>query len=126
MHLYCISRGIKQDVDRFIKELECQYLPFKYRGFDFIQMSVRPVQLWEMVFPKELKDLMINTIIRGNPPEHETMFKYPLAVLRKLLNAKKVEDTTHKKRLAVYHENVQVLPIGIREDVMHEEGHEML
>ena len=59
MHLYIATRGIKDRVDRLINDLAARYYPYKageVAGKPVIgsmQLSVRPLQFWELVFPEE-------------------------------------------------------------------------
>ncbi len=65
MHIDFITRGIKHDVDRFINELSCQYLPYMHKmnakgelvdkplEKGALQVRVCPLQLWDVSFPKE-------------------------------------------------------------------------
>ena len=122
MHLYLLTRGIKHDVDRFINDLQAQYFPMDYNGSPiFAQLGVRPVQLLEIIFPKEHLQCVMNTLWDGAiSARHE--FKMPLSILRRTLKLKKIPelDTTVLKRI-VYKTNVGIHPIGIKEDeVKHE------
>ena len=92
MHLYYITRGIKEQVDKWIESLESQFLPYsKNKEGEMIaaQFAVRPIQLWEFVFPKQHRDLILNTC--GYPPVKDWKSKY-MSVLRMMLKAKKVPD----------------------------------
>jgi len=52
MHLMFLSRGIKQDVDRMVMNLESLYLPFEINGKTCnVQANLQPIQLWSLVFP---------------------------------------------------------------------------
>jgi len=92
-----------------------------------IQMGVRPIQLWSLVFPKENLNEVLNTV--ANPLPRSFMQENAMKVFRGLLHAKKVPEwdpATTPKRL-LFHEAVEFTPIGIKEDATHPEGgHEML
>ena len=74
-----MTRGVKHGVDQFITQLQGKYLPFKWRmnkegkldhkgemiENGHTQLQVRPIQLWEIVFPEEHKDIVLNTILAG-------------------------------------------------------------
>jgi len=132
MHLYTITRGIKHDVDRFINDLQAQYFPYKIpkgkmKGEYNVQFSVRPIQLWEFVMPKESLGEAMNMI--WDSQEHLVVdrFQKRLMVLRKMLGAKKFPDLNQNlpKRI-IYKNNVGVYPIGIKEDNMNEHDAEAL
>ena len=127
MHFYYITRGIKQDVDHTNMFLQGKMFNFPYLDeagnpeVMQIQGSLRPIQLWEYVFPREYKDVMLRTFNLGKQ-EHATQWidKYGF-IMRKMLKAKpfpKKEDipagaTTY---LPNERKNVQIYGIGFRED----------
>ena len=126
MHLYFITRGIKHEVDRFIKELECLYLPFNHQGQSkWLQTSVRPVQLWEVVFPKEQLDTMLTTVFGKHeefkPTQHKKHEKY-LTILRKILGAKKLPKEWAYRPVPLYRQNIECAAIGMKEDYMSADG----
>lgn|SRR3990167_1907621 len=64
MHLYIAVRGIKHELERFISALEAQwfYLDKKDEpgGKVLAQLHVRPIQLYEIVFPEPaLKEVLM-------------------------------------------------------------------
>lgn len=76
-HTYVLIRGIKHEMDQFITELQGKYLPYKWRDVNIpdsklqdtnVQFSVRPIQLYEMVYPAECKDIVLTTIF-GKPAQ---------------------------------------------------------
>src|SRR3990167_317074 len=128
MHLYGITRGIKHETERYINDLQAQYFGYAaMNGQNFnVQLSVRPIQLWEFVFPKEhfnevLATVSTSPIIKLN----DWRSKY-LAGIRIALKAKKIPndiDLTKIPGRTVYKNNVAFYPIGIRDDEIWEEGH---
>ena len=73
MHTYLLTRGIKHEVDQFITELQGKYLPFKWRDLNnkdnqlqdtMVQLGVRPIQLWELVYPEESRDVIMTTLFK--------------------------------------------------------------
>ena len=123
MHLYCITRGIKQDVDRFISNLEAQYFPYNVRlpGSDEIQkaavqLSMRPIQLWEIVFPKEHLD-EVRTLMKGVESIERLNRPIEEAMLRKAVGAKKLPKTyTPVPGRIIHKQNVEIKEIGYKED----------
>ena len=131
--IYLLSRGIKGDVDRMIKELSSQYLPVHYKEgskndgrADIVQVSVRPVQLWEIVVGERQVQTILNTIKPHSPRKLDKLLTEPL---RMALRAKKMPKTDLTvPRLPIFNSKwVQWIPIGIREDKFDPEtGQEML
>lgn len=123
MHAYVITRGIKHDVDRFITELQGKYLPYEHQPgkSGLLQFSVRPIQLWEMVFPEPhlqavMKTLFEGTTRNGNLSYSNLNDKY-LGMLRIALRADKFPKLDPKAlNLPVYKENIEVAGIGIKKD----------
>jgi len=128
MHLYCLTRGIKHDVDRFINDLQAQYFNMpNYKKGNIVQLGVRPVQFWEIVFPKEALDQVLPTVIHGGH-KFNVWEEFLMKRLRAMLKAKKIPvfDANAPRRM-VYHQNVECTGIGIKDDIDHPtEGHEML
>ena len=143
MHFYALVRGIKHDVDRYINDLQAQYFPYEvpHQPKGYVQLAVRPIQLFEFVFPKDSLQEVLMTISPdihqwhvGNPPQWKSQDKYIWA-LRKMLKAKEIPviDPKTPRRL-IYNFNVHVQPIGIKDDEInmdpfnkdHPAGKEML
>ena len=124
-----MTRGIKHDVDRFINDLQAQYFSYpthdKNNSYN-VQLAVRPVQFWELVFPKEHLQEVQKMIWVKNPEERNEL-KYAMKVLRKILKAKKAPefDENTPQRL-LYNFNVAIYPVGIREDKDNHLGNEAL
>jgi len=132
MHFYCITRGVKPNIDRFISDLQAQYWPFEYTNpvtkekCNLVQMGVRPIQFWEMVFPKESMNEALKTMLVCQPTLSKNQERLA-ALMRKCLNAKKIpEIPPETRRRIVFDRDLEVTPIGIKEDKMHPQGHEML
>jgi len=114
-----ITRGIKHDVDRYISDLQAQYFPFpNIQGpgtSGFVQLGIRPVQLWEVVFPKESKEEVIKTLSTG-PPVDDWRKKY-FDLLRISMGLTKLPevDLTGPMRI-LYKNNVAAYLLGTKED----------
>lgn len=120
-----MTRGIKHDTDRLINDLQAQYFDYthKEKGKMLVQMAVRPINLYELVFPKEHLGVVMQTLWRDSEdplPKHATFLqKMRLEVMRKALMAKKCPDKEFWKDSMfrpLYKSNVQCYPIGIKED----------
>lgn len=62
MHLYIATRGQKDKVDTLISDLQAQFFSYRHSPHEqpgMLQLGVRPLQLWEIAFPKEhLQEVM--------------------------------------------------------------------
>ena len=127
MHAYFLTRGIKQDVDLFVKFLETRTLrmPFKDKdgkdGVIPIQGALRPIQLWEYVFPENEKDVVLSTLRFDEPIVPDTLkMKAGVKSLRMALGAKKIPD--FKKTSKMFMPDnlwVSIVPIGVKYDKLN-------
>lgn len=117
MHAYMITRGILHDSERFIKELSSKYVPMI--GMNNMQIAVRPIQLWEVVFPEEDYDIVMSTLFHGVkdglPPELDK-FRWLVNLMRKKLGLEEPRDYKIDQQLALYDLNVQRTCIGIKKE----------
>lgn len=145
MHLYIATKGIKNKVDQFITELQGKYLPFPYRDsvdkqFEnaVTQLSVRPIQLWEIGYPKGSHDVVCNTILGefkdykgvcGNdgtkPCEHKWTKKF-ITMFRKLLHLDKIPEWKGNLALPVQKDAVLIIGLGTKQDYDLDSGTEGL
>ena len=124
MHAYFITRGIKQDVDEFVKWLETRSLRLPLKDKDGkesvipLQASLRPVQLWEFVFPENEKDAVLTTLkFHEKPPADSISMKLKIAALRKMLGAEKIpEFKTDNRMLMPDFPWVAITALGVRYD----------
>lgn len=118
MHLYAIARGIKHDLDRCIHHLSATFLPMKNSGGKVVQVGVRPIAIYEIVYPEEHHELMCNTVFKwgdGNS-QHKRHNKFT-AIIRKMLGVDKLEFTKNAAlHLPAYNENIEWIGIGQKED----------
>ena len=140
MHLYMITRGIKHDVDRFIQELAAKYLPYKVMsgaaglpaGEYMLQTSVRPIQMWEIAFPKEHLDLMLGTFThpdceQAKLTQHPKKHQKWLALIRKALGVKPIpKEWENKGTMPLYRKNTECALIGIKDDYDFKDGTEAI
>ena len=125
MHLYMMTRGIKHEVDQFITELQGKYLPFKYRQKEGeplqdwnVQLAVRPIQLWEIVFPEDQQDLVLTTCLGDGAKgktQHKKHEKYVWA-LRKMLGINPLPDYKADKKMPVRCSGIEIVGIGVKPD----------
>lgn len=134
MHVYMMTRGIKHMTEKFISELAAKYLeatltadgtnkPEKYSA----QVQVRPIQLWEIVFPKEHRDVMLTTLFPGGQLMQHKKHKKWVWGLRKVLGVKAIPKTWDMSRkLTVDRQGLETVGIGIKDDYTREDGTEAL
>ena len=128
MHIYFGTRGIKHDVDRFINELSAKYLPFKWKAKGdkkaqdvTLQVRVCPIQLWDVSFPKEHEEAMLNHIFPlGTPNSMTGKLNKFLAIARMGLGLKKIDDFRPSgKNLGILKpQNIDLFAIGKKPDAM--------
>ena len=124
MHLYIITRGIKHLVDDFITQLQGKFFPFKYRNPETKQLetfalrvSVRPIQLWEIVYPEEANDTMLSTLLQNTKgePQHKKHSKFVYA-LRKMLGIEPIPEYKKVAPFPLIRDHVETTAIGIKKD----------
>ena len=130
-----MTRGQKECVDNFIKQLEAQYLPLKAdkrdikdSGDGLVQLGVRPIQLWEIVFPKEMKDIVLNSIFEGEDGHtQQKKHKKFVSMIRKVLGIQPMPKEYDKtKKFITRGDHIEKIGIGIKEDYTMEHGTEGL
>jgi len=132
MHLYIWIRGIKHDVDRFLNELSAKYVTMTIQGQpSIIQIGVRYCSpFFEIVFPKEHLSTIVNTLGGEKALQGQETVKFAqkyIKIIRKVMGLKKIGNIDEKvPHLAVYHENIEILGIGIKEDKIMDDGTEYI
>ena len=136
-HLYFVTRGIKHLSDEFIKRLSCTMLPMKIfkgdiKGIDKdgtypVQVAVRPIQLYEVVYPKEHQDMILNTILEGGKGTSniKRLQKY-VNMFRKFLGVKPIPEYDKTNKLPIPKPDIDVTAIGVKEDYTLPNGTEGL
>lgn len=137
MHLYMMTRGIKHEVDRFINELSAKYLPpsmitpdvdsGEKKDMYYSQLQIRPIQLWEVVFPKEHLDIVLTTIFPGGDlMQHKKHAKFVWGI-RKILGAKAIpKEWDNNTKMMVHRAGLETVGIGLKDDYTREDGTEAL
>ena len=127
MHLYIVTRGIIEASAKFIKELSAKYIPMPFYDKKTGKATnvatvihVRPIQLWEIVFPKEQLDTVLTTIFpanegKSNNKKAERIFKW----IRRFLPMRNIPKTWKTdKKMIVCGDGVDRIALGIKDDVM--------
>ena len=134
-HTFIMTRGIKHEVDQFITELQGKYLPFKWRDVNIkdsklqdtmVQLGVRPIQLWELVYPEEQRDVILTTLF-DNPPnpevgrgggqtQHKRHGKF-IWLLRKMIGIKDPPKTWNtNQRMPIRRLGMELIHVGDKGD----------
>jgi len=131
MHLYFISRGIKQNRDIFVNFLQTRLFPWKIKidgkeTTETVQGALRPVELWEYVFPKESLPEVCGML--GIDPKNTDNYgalssSIQNSMLRKMLGAKEIpKDITPIQKDFVFKQGMGLHVLGIKDDVMGKIG----
>ena len=119
MHFYCIARGVKDPLERWINDLLAQYYPYKYhkdKPPGVVQLAVREVKLLEVVYPEEVHD----EVMKIMQPRHgwdKRLVKSAL-FLRKVLRLDKVDMKDLENAGLPTSTYISVIPLGIKKDKM--------
>ena len=138
MHLYLLTRGMKFWSDEFIKQLEGKYLAWKVAkdgtaGFKAgnyaTQIQVRPIQLYEIVFPEEHKDLVLTTCLgKNNGMKGKTQYTWQqkyINWMRWILKLEPIPEYNDAAEMPIMRQHIELIGIGIKKD-RYEDGTEML
>lgn len=135
MHLVFLTRGHIREVEEYIKFL--QTIPFNFPIKNEVDGSiqnttlwagVRPIQLWEIVFPEKTNlngietdslDFLMNTLSLSK--EHSQDMNRPFLnkyawLLRKMLKLHPIPDIKPTLKYPFPLKYVQTIPIGWKED----------
>ena len=127
MHIFIGTRGNKENVELFIKELSSKYLNIPFYNKKTKKtvnvanpIHVRPFQIWEIICPKEERYLVMATIFHNkdvlpDQPSFRRIYKWILRLLPKCI--KKIpDDWDNSKRLTVNNDAVETVGLGIMDD----------
>jgi len=136
MHLYVVAKGHYDSLSRWQHDLLAQFLPSYKDGKpvflgvnkdgipikEFLRLSVRPVQLFEIGFHKENLDTVLSMVC----PAAYLSEKYPILamtakILRKILKLQEVPFPTTQNPFLQPNpvdKAVAVMPIGLKEDAV--------
>jgi len=119
MHLFVIARGIKGELERWQNDLLAKYFPYKAKTASggvvntHIQLSVRPIQLFDIVYPKEVH----KEVLRMVHPYEKNKLAGWLRRLMKLDPVKfKVDKFPPGHPMAIHAPYVGVIAIGTKDD----------
>lgn len=127
MHLFFITRGIKQQRDLFLLFMQSQMFPWVRTNLktgkeeiERVQGALRPIELWEYVFPEEHLDEVCTMLGKSDNAGSywgTGSAKYGLPLLRKALDVKKLPDIKSVPTSRyIPHEGLGIEVIGIKKD----------
>lgn len=132
MHLFAIFRGRKDNVDRAINDLNGKWLPFdhKTKGKGMINVMANPVQLVEIIFPRDQLDCMINTLggeeTLNGQPSVGYLKKY-IKWFRKFAKLKPIKSIKPETlQLPINSEHVEIIGLGVKDDKDFDDGTEYI
>ena len=143
MHLYVVARGQYRWLQDWVANLSARYLPYKHTKDQppgMVQISVRPVQLFEIAFPEPCLERVLGMVWPydgGNtkPPTEGSGPTLIGKVYKKLLGMSRIVGLKQipfvKKspewQLVNPHAYVGVTGVGLKKDIYHyKTGIEML
>ena len=109
---------------RFIEELNSKVLPYSFMGKQhFIECMVRPIELYEVVYPKECYDLVQTTIFgtdqtAGVDAYKKDKMKLAQFAFRKMLGTKKFPPWKTDHVLPITKNGLSILGLGVRDDML--------
>jgi len=118
MHLYILARGHKDKIERWENDLLARYYPYEHekgKPKGLLQLSVREVKIYEIVFPEEHMEEILQTI---KPKDYGKVGKYRKLInfFAKILGLEKVPEYTPDNKFRVFNDAVGIHAIGIKRD----------
>jgi len=135
MHLYGVTRGASWVIKRFKSFVEAQYCDYSDGiNKNMIQIVMRPVQMWEIVFPEDSLPEVLALCQTRAPLKPKKERKWAMKEwmrqskyvwgLQKLLNLLPIPDNLRMHKLSPekvgiamsVRRDMEFIPIGIKED----------
>jgi len=124
MHLYVLTRGILSATKQWENDLAAQYLPFKVlekgkkEPTDFMaQLAVRPVNLYEIVFPEESLQDVLGMVKPHCDKGQAGKFAGFIKMFSRMLGLKPIPD--YKPKQLPSGDGVSVIGLGLKKDKMN-------
>ena len=124
MHIAFIPYGGRQYIETMLRDMESQKLKLRLtsQGKEKSvwingQVRILPFGVYEFVFPREYRDMVIHTLKDNTAPNRYGTPRALIFALRKSLKLKPI-PTSYKKdqKMLWIMDNVSIMPLGIRED----------
>lgn len=140
MQFIVLMRGIKASVDRCVDDISKILLPMwmalpavpallnvnepmpqlsgAQTAMNMVQVAVRPIQLYEVVFPKEHEELMTATLFdKARGQTHSKWLIKWFNLLRRLLHLEPIDwDYREKPAIPINKDFVEIIGIGKKSD----------
>ena len=132
MHLRFLASGWDRDLDFFEKWISSRFAPIKIKNkkgkeeIKYVPIALRPIRAYDLVFPKEFLDVVLNTLKPENcqvsrvDGKGTQQFKTLFTFMRKLLKLKKIPASDKTKgemaRMVGTLDNIRIVGLGIQED----------
>lgn len=132
MHLHFLTRGVNSQVEQFKVFMQAQMFPWKRKnlktGKDEIfecQGALRPIQLWEYIFPEESLDEVLRMLDIASYDEKAvtTLSTFKFKMLRRMLKCGKIPKVDPDKKVRyryIERKGVSIYPIGVKKDKRQE------
>ena len=122
MHMYVIARGEKGFLDRWESDVEAKYLRFKHskeHNIGHLQVAIRPIRLYEIVYPEPHHDHMLKVVHPFNSNGQKLANAIRMMMRLKKLPKKNVDKwpKAHVSQGGVHSPHVAVTGIGYKKDV---------
>ena len=123
-----MTRGIKHHRDIFVTTMQSQFFPWKRINKDtgeeevtMVQGALRPVELWEFVFPKESLPEVLAMLNLQHGHKDYALTDAKIAMIRRMLKCGKIPKMPEAVRRNIISESgMAIHGIGIKDDVMGE------
>ena len=124
MHLYVLTRGILSATKTWENDLAAQYLPFevlekgKKKPSKYLsQLSIRPINLYEIVFPEECLDDVLGMVKPSCDKGTAGKFSRFIKMFSRVVGLKKIPD--YKIKQLPPGDGVSVIGLGLKKDKMN-------
>lgn len=131
MHKYIITRGKSRYVNNFKEAMEEVYLLSEIKDSNGnkipmnVQLVMRPVQLWEVVYPEE-HDARITNLIGNECFSHKGFMMKVKAFFVKLLGLEITKVKTTLTERPIPREHMSIIILGNKKDRRDGNGNELL
>lgn len=131
MHALISARGMPDWLNRWEGDCRARYVPVKLPKKDaavlgkkqaMLELSLRPVRIYDMVFPEDQYATVMSMIF----PEKPEGLGAILSMVRKALGFSKPKDWIHDKKLRIPRWNVKVQLLGTKKDKRDKDGIELI
>lgn len=122
MHIAFIARGIKNAQEHLFMDMQAQKYPLVVTKADgtkqevLVQGALRPIQLYEYVFPKEHLDVVYNSLKPEMYPNTMKMKALVNSLRMSMGFQKPPKYEASGAHLAWVNKDISIIPIGIKED----------